>query len=84
MSTETSSNNLSNLKYYSSAELATYHHYLSTAVLESLSEEESIGDIFGIGEDSFVNELFPFSVCFYVACEAAYKQEEEPRGVILY
>ncbi len=45
---------------------ATYHFYLTQAVLKTIAESgQTVGDIFGIGEDTFVTELYPYSNLLY-------------------
>ena len=45
---------------------ATYHYYLTDAILKEIAKSgEVVGDLFGIGEDTFVTHLYPYSNLLY-------------------
>ena len=66
------------------AEIAVYHHYLMEAFLEKLPDGESIGDIFGEGEDSVVINLFPYSAIYWKLVDESYICYGGLPGVAVY
>lgn len=47
-------------------DIALYHYYLVSAfVAEMERREESCNDVFGIGEDCVVREIYPYSASIY-------------------
>jgi len=66
------------------AEKAMYHFYFVTEVIRTIPENQCIGDLFGIGEDCFVIELYPFSNLFYRKVDEAYRNGHEFSGCAVY
>ena len=63
-------------------EVAMHLHYFAEEVLKQLPD--SIGDLFGIGEDCLVLELYPFAeLIFKYMCEAI-DDKKEFNGVFVY
>lgn len=67
-------------------ELATWHFYLSDAVLKTIPGDENItiGDVFGEGEDSFLLNFFEISTMFYQIFERKFAQGYTSPGVAMY
>lgn len=66
-------------------EIASWHHYFVEAVVNEVEAAHSISDLFGMGEDHWVMEVYDTSVMLANAVDAAYKlgQQDFP-GVPMY
>ena len=70
--------------FSNAAEVAMNLHYLAEAILKHLSEDECIGDIFGIGEDDFIMELYPYANLIVQLTDKAYFDGKQFSGVFVY
>lgn len=66
------------------ARIASYHYYLTDAVLETAKCNTDIDTLFDMGEDSFVTELFQYSVIFYQLVDDVYNKLGDLPGVAVY
>jgi len=61
---------------------AMYLHYFAEEVIKQ--SPDSIGDLFGIGEDCFVLELFPFAQLINKCVDIALEDDRHLSGVFVY
>jgi len=64
------------------AEVAMMNHYFAEEVIKQLPED--CGDLFGIGEDCLVMELYPFADLILKHTYEAYNAGRETNGVFVY
>lgn len=71
---------------HSLPELAAYHFYFTTEVLKRMPAHigDNVGDIFSLGEDSFVMELYAISQMLYLKTDKAHEDGHCFIGVPLY
>lgn len=66
------------------AEIGMYHYFFADAILNSIPNGDNIGDIFGMGQDSFVMELYPLTEAFWLKVDSLYQSGHDFKGVIVY
>ena len=63
-------------------EIGMYLHYFATEVIKQLPE--CTGDLFGIGEDALVLDLYPFAELIVNVSNKAYEDGKHFTGVFVY
>lgn len=66
------------------AEISQYHYFLTSAILDKLPEGQSIGDLFGMGEDNFVLEIYDHAMAFYLEGDRLFRAGCDFPGVVVY
>ena len=78
------SNKISDFNITSEAEIAMNLHYLAEAIISYINDETCTGDIFGIGEDDLVMELYPYAQLIVKLTDDAYQAGRQFSGVFVY
>ena len=69
---------------FTAEQIATYHYYLCDAVLKALPEGHTVGDLFGLGEDEFISEMYQYSKAFYLYVDQLWNNGAQFSGVVVY
>ncbi len=66
------------------AEISQYHYFLTEAIIGKLPEGQNLGDLFGMGEDSFVLALYEHAMAFYLEGDRLFRAGGDFPGVVVY
>ena len=65
-------------------EIAMNLHYLAEAILNYIPDDSGTGDIFGIGEDCFIRELYPYAQLIAELTDQADSKGHKFKGIFVY
>jgi len=78
------SNKIIEPKSTSEAEIAMNLHYLAEAIIKCIPDDTCVGNIFGVGEDDLVMQLYPYAQLIVKLSDKAYDEGANFSGVFVY